>query len=149
MKLRVVLFFSIFLYQFLFVLFNLTLIFLIDLFIFFFFILFSFFRYSLVFFFIDFFIFYSLLDNNEKKIVRKFLKRFPKFQNSDAVNFGGFRPHDKVNYYGLLIAQIICSVGFDGWFIEENTIIQRWNISLPYFFQIIGKNSEILLCPPI
>lgn len=63
---------------------------------------------------------------------------------TEVFNFWGFFPENKQEYYSLLFAKLLCSFGFDGWYIPPQKIIQKARLSS--YSNKPGRYEEILIC---
>lgn len=100
------------------------------------------------------------LDENDKKIFNKVcffdlelkeiekIKEFNKMNPtySDVFHFVGFFSQNDQDYYSLLFAKLLCSFGFDGWYLEPQKIIQRSKILTSSMK--MGRSEEFLICLP-
>ena len=81
------------------------------------------------------------LDKFQQKIFKNFKKKYPSY--TEIFNFWGFFPQNKQEYYSLLFAKLLCSFGFDGWYIQPQKIVQRARL---FGTGKPGRFEEILIC---
>jgi hypothetical protein len=83
------------------------------------------------------------LSDEEQSIVKSRL--VDKKHRDEIFRFVGFPEKQFGIYYSLALAKIICSLGFDGWYIQPNTIIQKTNLHYNYEeFMLCNYNSVLI-----
>lgn len=71
------------------------------------------------------------------------MTKYPPYYHNNVFNFIGSFQYNKQDYFSLLFAKLLCSFGFDGWYVEPNKVLEKEKL-------LSGqpRPEEILLCIP-